>query len=384
MSKEKKDISNHIIVGMVALVIGTAGGYLLANKGGGYGTQTKRIDEIRGIIAEKGILGFNETEAEKGIINGYLTYGGDIYARYTNENETDENADMTNYVNTSPTAVGSGFEVEKSRDGNIRIVRVTKGMPADVQGLKADDVVTAINGVSVSEQGYEKYANKLLGKQDTEVTLTILRGGEEQELVFKRVNADVGETCTKMYGKTGYIKINTFNAFTIGQVGEALDSMNNASGVVVDLRNCPGGSTDAAIDIMSFFVESGTAVMTSYDSSEIVYEVEPGGKKVDVPLAVLVNGDTKSAAEISTAILKDNSKKCTIIGTRTFGKGVFQKFEELKSGGTLRYTAGDFKVDDRECWQGVGIEPDITIEMDSSLIGTDEDIQLKKALGVLE
>ena len=99
---------------------------------------------------------------------------------------------------------------------------------------------------------------------------------------------------------------------------------------------------------------------------------------------MLVNENTASAAEIMTALLKNNKQGCRLVGVNTYGKGIFQQEAELKSGGTVHYTAGKFYVDDRENWNGVGITPDVVVEMDSKLIGTDEDIQLKKAIELLD
>ena len=386
MAKEKKDISNYIIVGMVAAVVGAGGGYLLAggNSGStGGNAQMKHIKEAREVIKEKGDPDFNDELANQGMINGYLK-AADKYAFYYNYKETDPAADMTDEVNKAPTAVGSGFTIDRSSDGNILLKEVKPGMAADKQGLKTGDEITKIDGISVSEQGYENFAKKILGKPDTEVKLTIHRGGQESELTFKRENKKLDSVISEKYGKTGYIHITTFDDFTVGQLALAFESIGTVDSLVIDLRDNLGGRTDFCTAAASSFVDKGNVTLKNYNGSEKSYSVEPGNIKIDVPTVVLINKYTASAAESMTAILKDGLKKCTIVGTNTYGKGVYQDEESLKSGGVVHYTAGKFYVNDRENWQGIGIAPDIVVEMDRSLIGTDDDVQLKKALDLLD
>ena len=386
MAKVKKDISRYIITAMVAAVAGAGGGYLLAGGSGGsdYGTAVKRIKEARKIIDEKGDPDFNEEKALDGMITGYLNAGGDPYTYYFNYNETDKTTSMTNEVNGAPTAVGSGFKVAKSEGGNILLTSVTPGKAADKQGLKVGDEITAIDGVSIAEQTYEKYARKILGKADTEVKLAVLRDGQEFEINFKRENNGGKALDFKQIGDIGYMRFFHFDDFSIGRVDDAFDSYKNISGIVVDLRECPGGTTGYAIEYASRFIEEGEVKCSLYDSTDEVLKIEPGKVRCEVPIVVLVNENTASASEITTALLKDGKKDCTIVGTKTFGKGIFQYSTPLESGGYLHYTAGKFVVNGRDNWNGVGITPDVVVEMDSKLIGTDEDIQLKKAIELLD
>lgn len=386
MAKVKKDISGYIITAMVAAVAGAGGGYLLAGGSGGsdYGTAVKRIKEARKIIDEKGDPDFNEEKALDGMITGYLNAGGDPYTYYFNYNEPDKTTSMTNEVNGAPTAVGSGFKVDKSEGGNILLTSVTPGKAADKQGLKVGDEITAIDGVSIAEQTYEKYARKILGKADTEVKLTVLRDGKEFEINFKRDNKGGKSLDFKQIGNVGYMRFFQFDDFSIGRVDDAFDSYKNINGIVVDLRECPGGTTGYAIEYASRFIEEGEVKCSLYDSTDEVLKIEPGKVRCEVPIVVLVNENTASASEITTALLKDGKKDCTIVGTKTFGKGVFQNSTPLDSGGYLNYTAGKFVVNGRDNWNGVGITPDVVVEMDSKLIGTDKDIQLKKAIELLD
>ena len=348
--------------------------------------ETKIIDEAKAIIEKNGDPDFDYNAASSGIVNGYLNSGGDKYTYYTDSEDDDSEQEtfMTAYLNASPTCLGSGLKVEKSKNGNILIMDVKEDYPAEAQGLREKDEIIAIDGVSISEKGYSSYANKLLGKPDTIVRLTILRDEEQFDLDFKRVNEEVGEAIGRQYGNTVYLKINSFDEFTVPDVDKVLKENNSADSVIIDLRGCPGGLTSICFDIAGRFVESGTARFERFNGEITTYNVEPNISIPDASIIVLIDDETMSAAEIMTALIKDNAQNCTLVGKNTFGKGIFQMEESLKNGGTLHYTAGKFYVDERENWHGKGIAPDIEVPMDKDLIGTDDDIQLKKALELLD
>ncbi len=346
------------------------------------GGENDIIKECREIISEKGNPDFDDKNAEIGMINGYLNGGGDRYTYYFEYMNADKVQEVTDYVNSAGTAKASGFQIGISQDGNILLTEVTAGLAADKQGLKSGDIITHINGVSISEKGYENYANKILGKQDTEVTLTINRDGEISDVLFRRDNVFIREIEWEMLGDIAYLKASHFDMQSAMDISTAMEEVGNADKFIIDLRNNGGGWNEYMIQVLDHFVDSGEFVMHSYDGSEEVYSTTDGA--VDAPVVVLVNENTASAAEIFTSMCMQFGRNVTVVGTNTFGKGIFQREENLSNGGKLHYTAGYFTVGDWECWHGIGIAPDITVEMDSSLINTDDDIQLTKAIEILE
>ncbi|MDE7099286.1 MAG: PDZ domain-containing protein [Ruminococcus sp.] len=346
------------------------------------GGENYIIKECREIIAEKGNPDFDDKSAEIGMINGYLNSGGDEYTYYFELFNADEVQEVTDYVNSAGTALASGFQIGISEDGNILLTEVTEGFTADKQGLKTGDIITHIDGMSISEQGYGNYANKILGKQDTEVNLTVNRDGNVFDMTFRRDNELFHEVEWEMLGDTAYITISHFSMFSAGNMSSAMEEVGDADKFIIDLRNNGGGQNEYMIQAVDYFVDAGENVMHSYDGTEDVYSTTDGA--VDAPIVVLVNEKTASAAEIFASMCKQFGRNVTLVGTNTFGKGIFQQEEFLSNGGKLHYTAGYFTVGDWDCWHGIGIAPDITVEMDSSLIGTDDDIQLKKAVELLE
>ncbi|MDE7363357.1 MAG: PDZ domain-containing protein [Ruminococcus sp.] len=373
-------ITPHIATGLVCSALTAGICYLCIGKT--TGGENEIIKECREIIAEKGKPDFNDKSAKIGMINGYLNSGGDEYTYYFEYMNADKLQEITDYVNTAGTAKASGFQIDISEDGNILITEITDGLTADKQGLKTGDIITHIDGVSISEQGYENYANKILGKQDTEVNLTVNRDGKSFDMIFKRDNDLLRDVDGKMIGDIAYVTVSSFSMLSAGHISTAMEEVGDADKFIVDLRNNGGGQNEFMVQAVDYFVDAGEFVMHAYDGSEQFYSTTDGA--VDAPIVVLVNEKTASAAEIFVSMCKQFGRNATIVGTQTFGKGIFQREADLSNGGKLHYTAGYFTVGDWDCWHGIGITPDITVEMDSALIGTDDDIQLKKAVELLE
>lgn len=342
------------------------------------------IDEMEDIVKKNGKPDFDEEEAYNGALTGYFQKGADKYTYYKPNIEKDKVKLMTEYVNTAGTAIASGFLVGYNDDGNILLTEVDENLTAYEQGLRANDVIVSINGVNVLDEGYENIVNKILGKQDTVVNLKIKRDEEEFEIEFKRDNESTKQIQYEKMGDSGYIKVEAFNQFMKGGFTEALDELQECDKLIFDLRDNPGGDGDVVIDLVSSVCGKCYVEKHFYRGEVKKYESEKENKCAEKKIVVLVNENTASAAEIFTSTMMQNSPNATIIGTTTFGKGIFQEEANLSDGGKLHYTAGYFTVGDWECWQDKGIAPDIEVEMDSALIGTDEDIQLQKALELLE
>lgn len=349
-----------------------------------FGKKLDIIRECRDIISKNGNPDFNDEEAYYGAVNGYLSAGGDKYTFYYKYDNADPVAEMINYVNSSGTAKASGFQIAANDDGNILITDITKGMAADNQGIKINDVVIEINGVSVSEKKIENIANKLMGKQDTTVDLKIVRENEEINLTFKRDNEYQRTANWKTIGDIGYIQITSFEQFTLGNMSNALNELSESKSYVIDLRDNGGGLTSVAVDIADNFIGEAVVEMHLYTGSVDTFKTKNDDKEIKKPIVVLMNEKTASASEILSSLLKQYGSDVTLVGATTLGKGIFQGDAKLSDGGKLHYTAGYYTVGDMECYQGIGIEPDVEVKMDSTLIGTDDDIQLKKAIEILE
>lgn len=310
------------------------------------------------------------------LINGYISSIDEhSYYRGGAARELIETAD---FINRLPTALGSGFAVSFNEKGMMYFDEVIPDMPADVQGICTGDIVLSIDGESVI--GVDtRSAAAIGGKDGTSCKLILLRGNETVEVDFVRSNSEEKKwyaVDSEMHGDTLFIRISTF--WTLENL--SMLETEEYSSIVLDLRNNGGGSTDYVLSYAANFVAEGYVKYYYFNGEEKKWNVE-NGKRIGVPIVVLVNEKTASAAEIITSLLKQYGD-ATIVGTNTYGKGTFQMDAALGDG-TLHYTDGYFTVGRWDCWHGVGIAPDVEVQMDSALIGTPEDVQLEKALEIV-
>ena len=380
---DKNKLQSNIVLCMISAVVGaglTLAGTSIGNGNNKLPESFQKLSECVSIINEKGAGIFDENEA----INGYLMGGADKYTHIVNDLSSDKVAEITEYVNKSGTAFASGFQVAPSEDGNILLTSVDEGKAAYNSGLRANDVVISIEGKEVSKEGFENIANKLLGKQDTEVKLVIRRGPDVQTITFKRDNTFVRDIEWEKKDNIGYIAIKGYSELSDAYMNKAIEELGKCEGYIVDVRQNGGGETDVCLNLLSHFAPGMKIEMIGdkiENEEKIVQKADP---IIDAPVIILADSGTASSSEIITSAIKQYNSKAKIVGTNTKGKGVYQYLEKLKSGDYLSYTVGYFTVGDWECWQGVGIAPDVEVEMDPALIGTDKDIQLKKALELLD
>lgn len=382
---DRNKIQSNIMCGIVSAALASGVTYGLishsnSNSIRGMYTDLEKLAECREIIDENASESFNVDEA----INGYLTSGLDKYTKIIKDPNSDRNEEITSYVNTSGTAFASGFQIALSASGNILLTNVESGKAADKCGLKTNDEIIVIAGKKVKDEGYSNIANKLLGKQDTEVELTVERDGAEYVIVFKRDNVYLRDVEWKKYSDVGYIRIKDFGLLCESDLSSAAKELADCKKYVIDLRQNYGGETDICINLLSFIAPGSKVTLYPKNGEQTVKTANENKDVLKGRFVVLIDEATASASEIMASAIKQYTDNAVLIGSKTYGKGVFQNKVKLDSGDYLTYTAGYFTVGGWECWQGKGIEPDVEIEMDSALIGTNDDAQLKEALKLLD
>ena len=310
-------------------------------------------------------------------VNSYLKLYDDKYT-FFEKKDSGSPEFVRDFINTAPTAYGCGFEVDFNDDGRMFFSAVDESMQAYKQGIRTGDVLVSVDGNAIETC---TDARKILGKDKTVSEIVLDRGGEEVKLTFTRYNDNdkFAHVEHKMIGNVYYVRFDSFSDLYMTRVLELLRSENYDS-LIIDLRNNGGGYAQMTVTIADLFINKMDLNLNSYGGEVETFSTEDGVEK-DVPIVLLVSEKTASAAEAFVALLKQGADT-TIVGTTTFGKGIYQE-QGIFKGGTLRYTAGEFTVGDWENWHGKGIKPDVEVEMDSDLIGTDEDIQLQKALELL-
>jgi carboxyl-terminal processing protease len=274
------------------------------------------------------------------------------------------------------------------KDDQIIIISPIEDTPAYKAGIKAGDKIMEIDGKSTEGMELDDAVNILRGEKDTEVTIGIKREKVEEILKFNIIRdiIEVKAVKEKIMGEEnniGYIRITTFNVNTKPELEEVLGGFNkdsNIQGIILDLRNNPGGLLDSAIEVASEFVKEGPIVHIKDREGVKVTIPSKGNNYPQWPLIVLINEGSASASEIVSGAIQD-SKRGKLLGEKTFGKGVVQQVFNLSDGSGVVITTSEYFTPNERSINHIGIEPDILIE---AVEDSEEDVQLNKAMELLE
>lgn len=315
------------------------------------------------------------------LISGSLTTLDDNYTRYiVPEVAARLREDMGGSVS------GIGAFVEENDDGLVQIVAPIQGQPAELIGLLPRDVIIGIDGQNVIGISFDEVLLMIRGPEGTEVTLEIVREGEEEPLFFTitrtRFEVPVLEY-ELLEGDIAYVRLLEFNQIATERMLEALDVLlaQNPQGLILDLRNNPGGFLNQSVAITDIFMPEGVVLLERNNQDlDYAFRADTGDVGEKIPLVVLVNEGSASASEIVAGALQDNGR-ATIIGQNTFGKGSVQNIFQLSNGGELRVTIARWYTPNNVSISENGITPDIVVEMDFDVqFGSAEDVQLQRAL----
>jgi carboxyl-terminal processing protease len=270
---------------------------------------------------------------------------------------------------TSGSFTGVGIEIS-IRDGMLTAVAPIEGTPADRQGIKSGDQIIRINGELTKTMTLMEAVKKLRGVKGTSVTITIHREGWKDTKDFTLVREAIPLVSVKaMELEPGilYIRVSNFQATTTKDVKSALKSFRKKyplQGLVLDLRNNPGGLLDQAVKVTDLFLDKGIIVSTKgrNNQEQMVFEAHPDGGKSDFPMVVLVNGGSASGSEIVAGALHDH-KRAIILGTTTFGKGSVQTVLPLPDGAGIRLTTAKYYTPSGISIQATGIKPDMVVPL---------------------
>lgn len=283
---------------------------------------------------------------------------------------------------------GIGALVEMNEDGYLLIVEPLARKPADLAGLKAGDLVLEVDGVEIRGMNLIEAISLIRGPKGTTVRLTIQRQGVlepfEVEIVRERIELRTVEY-RLLNGEIGYIKLNEFNSQAPRQLRAALVDLlaENPRGLILDLRDDPGGLVTAAIDVGSEFIAQGVIMSERGKEIEEDYEAQGGGLATEIPLVVLVNGGSASASEIVAGAIQDYERGI-LIGERTVGKGSVQVQYQLSDGSGLRITVAHWFTPHGRLIEGEGLIPDVEVYITDEDLAGGLDPQLELAIDYLE
>ena len=290
-------------------------------------------------------------------INGMMSYLGDDYTNYLNKESTEA-------LEQKLSGEYEGIGVRISQ-GNI-IYEVFEGSPAELAGIKKDDVIIKINGVDVRESSTQSVADEIKKSSGGKANIVLLRGGTQIEVNVELRLLNIPSVSYKVLtNKIGLLTIETFSNTTADQVNSALKKLESEgiNSLIIDLRDNTGGYLSSAKDIAELFLEKGKVIYSLANKDGQVTVKAQTAEQRKYPIAVLINGSSASAAEILAAALKD-SYGAILVGEKTFGKGKVQQTMELDSGGMVKYTSATWLTPNNICIDGLGIEPDYEVKID--------------------
>lgn len=283
---------------------------------------------------------------------------------------------------------GIGAELSKDSDGNLTVVAPISGFPADKAGVRARDIIINVNGQSTSGMSIDEAVSKIRGKVGTDVKLDVLRNKSERlSLTITRQNITVPSVTTDILdGNIGYIRISTFGDDTAKLMDQATDKMKAAhvKGIILDLRDNPGGLLDAAISVSSHWLPEGKMVLQEKRGSTVVQTYNSNGSNQlsSIKTVVLINEGSASASEITAGALHDNHA-ATLIGVKSFGKGVVQQLIPFSDGSELKVTVASWYRPNGQNINKKGIQPDQTVKLSSDDITAKNDVQKTAAIDFL-
>lgn len=342
-----------------------------------------RLDEVREILDSEYYKDIDPDLLVEGAIKGMVNSVGDPYTVFFNAQEyKDFNDDGDGKY------VGIGVMVGIKED-KIVVISPFEGSPAYNAGIKTGDFITKVEGVPYTGQELDKAVSVIKGTEGDPVVLTIMTDGIERDVTILRASITIVNVKSEMLeGDIGLVTLLQFSSGTSAQVKEALDSLKaqGAKGYILDFRGNPGGFLDEAVNIGSLFIKEGETViytMDKYDQKKIYPSV--GGDYIGIPLVVMIDGGSASASEVVAGALKDYGA-ATLVGDKSFGKGIVQMVYEVGVAEGLKVTVSSYYSPKGINIHGTGIEPDIKVLLPEDVVTPltiDNDTQLQKAVEAL-
>ena len=334
---------------------------------------------------------FDDIDDSKVLDNIYKAYVNAYGDKYTVYYTADEYAKIQESSNGA--YYGIGVVVRKNDDGTILVVEPYDGAPGKEAGMRKNDVIVTVNGESVADQDLNSVVAKIKGDEGTTVNIGIRRDGSDDiaELTVTRRKVEIKTVAYEMLDDSvGLITISEFDKVTAQQFKEAYAQLETLGmkGLVIDIRSNPGGLLNVVVDMLDEIIPDGLIVYTEdkYGNRQEYNGSNPD--VIDVPLAVLVNGESASASEIFAGAVQDYGAG-TIIGTQTFGKGIVQTIRRMSDGSAIKYTMAKYFTPKGQDIHGHGVTPDIVEELSDEFNNLTEydaskDNQLQKAIEVIK
>lgn len=386
--KNKKDFFKGALCGALAilLVTGTAScGKVLLGKADVLDKEARsKIGALETLVDTYYKDDVKLDDMKDGLYKGYISGLGDPYSQYFNKEETKK---LNESISGEFGGIGAILR-EDPDTGYVQVVKVYKDSPAETAGIKAEDYIYKVDGKDMGGKDISEVVSHVRGEKGTEVKLTMIRGSEGKEIETTAVRDIIkAETVSSnmMQDQIGYISITEFDEVTADQYEKALKELEDQGmkGLIVDVRNNPGGNLEIVRQICDQMLPKGTIVSTKDKNGKEEVLTSDGEHQFKKPLVVLVNGMSASASEIFSGAIQDYGTG-TLVGEKTFGKGIVQQIFSLKDGSSVKITVSEYFTPKGRSIHGKGIKPDVEIPLEWDENEEIPDNQLRKAVEILK
>ena len=348
-----------------------------------------KIEKIKGVLEKYYMGDIDYDKAMEGIYSGMINSLGDPYTVYFSPEQYKEFS-----LTTNGNYAGVGSTVTTNSDGNVEFVKPFKNGPVYNAGVLPGDILCEIDGENALGVEIDKVVAKMRGEAGTSVSFKIYRPSTSEYIDVTVVRDDIEEPTIEyemLEGDIGYILCTEFDKVTEKQYLDAVDDLTvkGMKALIIDLRDNPGGMLTTVTSMLDRILPKGKLLIYMEDKNGKREEYfSQSSKTVDVPIAVLINGNSASASEVFAGCLQDYGV-ATLIGTKSFGKGIVQSLIPLGDGSAIKVTTSKYFSPLGRNIHGVGFEPDIKVELDKELknkveIPKDQDNQLQTAVNFLK
>ncbi|MBO4374998.1 MAG: S41 family peptidase [Lachnospiraceae bacterium] len=345
----------------------------------------RKIKSVEKLIDKYYVEERDPSLEEEGIYKGIIDSLNDRYSTYYTAEEMEKTLE-DNAGEYGGIGCYISYDMEQEHS---YVAGIIPGYAADKAGMQEGDIFFKVDGENVIECDSEEVSGKVRGPSGTTVEIVVLREGEEVKFTLIRSLVEIKSVSINMADekeKIGYMQISSFDLATQGQFHEAMDELEDqgVNGLIIDLRDNPGGDVDVATDMVSRLLPKGLIIYTEDKNGKREEYKGDGKNEFKKPMVLLVNGNSASAAEIFSGALRDHGK-ATLVGEKTYGKGVVQVVVPMTDGSAVKLTTAKYYLPNGECIHGEGIEPDVKVELDVDAYrenGTDN--QKEEAIKILK
>lgn len=325
------------------------------------------MESLKGLLDNNFLFDYEEEDLYNGALKGMFANLGDPYTSYYPADEFTKLME-----NLDGRYKGIGVTVSASKEGTIKVIQVFEDSPAKEAGMKSGDIIKSVEGKEFDATELDKAVGLIRGEPGTKVKLEVIRisedkpEGEEIPMMVERRDVKVDTVFAENLSigdkNIGYLRLSAFDDITWADFKDKYSKLKNSDidGLVLDLRNNPGGSLDVCLNIADTFLDEGVIVTTEDKNGNVITEKSDSDMD-DIPMVTLINENSASASEILAGAFKDRGRS-KIIGKKSFGKGIVQKLFPLENGAGAKITISEYKTPNGEKINKIGVKPDVEVE----------------------